>query len=433
MSEIIVGIIGLLLLVVVFLTGLELGFAMAILGFVGFGYIVSIKAACSMVAQDIFDTLSSYGFTVLPVFVLMGQIAFNGGIAKKLYDSAYKFIGHIPGGLAMATVGAATAFGSVTGSATATAATFSSVAIPEMDRYGYSRKLSSGVVAASGTLGCLIPPSVPLIIYGIITEQSIGKLFLASVIPGLLVSLFFLSIIYEWCKINPSLGPRGERSSWRDRILSLRDVAWVAVIFLVVMGGMMEGFFTPTEAGSAGCFAIGLLTFVKKDLDFKGFTKSLTESLVAASMVIVLIAGSTIFGHFITRTKIPLDVADWVLQLPFNRYVILTMIGLIYLLGGSFIDDLAFMILATPILYPVIGKLGFDLIWFGIFLQITVMIGIIIPPVAVNVFVVHNITKVPVWEIYGGVLPFLLSMVFVLFLLILFPQIALFIPSFLPQ
>jgi tripartite ATP-independent transporter DctM subunit len=363
----------------------------------------------------------------------MGQIAFNAGIAKRLYGSAYKFLGHIPGGLAMATVGAATAFGTVTGSTAATAATFSSVAIPEMDRYHYSRKLSTGVVAASGTLGPLIPPSVLLIIYGIITEQSIGKLFLAAVIPGLLVSLFFMFIIYGWCKTNPSLGPRGERSSWRERIASLKDVGWVGVIFLVVMGGMMEGFFTPTEAGSVGCFAIALLAIGKRDINYSGLVKSLTESLITACMVIILIVGSLIFGHFIAVTKIPLVTADWILQLPLNRYIILIMIGLIYLLGGSFIDDMAFMILATPILYPVVVKLGFDLIWFGMFLQMTVMIGVIIPPVAVNVFVVNKITKVNVWTIYAGASPFLLSLVFVVFLLILFPQIALFIPSFLPQ
>jgi C4-dicarboxylate transporter DctM subunit len=429
MSEVTVGLIGLLLLVIVFLTGVELGFAMAVLGFIGFSYIVSVKAACSMVAQDIFDTLSAYGFTVLPVFVLMGQIAFNGGIAKKLYDSVYKFIGHIPGGLAMATVGAATAFGSVTGSTTATAATFSSVAIPEMDRYHYSKRLSTGIVAASGTLGCLIPPSVPLIVYGIITEQSIGKLFLAAVIPGLLVSLFFIFIIYGICRANPSLGPKGERSSWWERIVSLKDVAWVAIIFLVVMGGMMKGFFTPTEAGSVGCFAIALLALGKRDINLNGLVKSMTESLVAACMVILLIAGSIIFGHFIAVTKIPMIAADWIIQLPFNRYITLIMIGLIYLLGGSFIDDMAFMILATPIFYPVIVKLGFDLIWFGMFLHITVMIGIIIPPMAVNIFVVSKISKVSIWEIYRGVFPFLLSLVFVVFLLILFPQIALFIPS----
>src|SRR5512136_1552692 len=230
MSEITIGIIGLFLLVAVFLTGFELGFAMALVGFIGYSLIISVKAGFAMVAQDVYDVFSTYGFTVIPVFVLMGQIAFNGGIAKRLYDAAYRFLGHIPGGLAMATVGGATAFGSVTGSTTATSATFASVAIPEMDRYGYSRILSTGIVAASGTLGCLIPPSVPLIVYGIITEQSIGKLFLASVFPGLLVALFFMFIIYGWCRINPSLGPKGERSSWKERLASLKEIAGIAII-----------------------------------------------------------------------------------------------------------------------------------------------------------------------------------------------------------
>lgn len=329
----------------------------------------------------------------------------------------------------MATVVAASVLSCISGSTTATAATFSSVSIPEMDRYRYSRKLSAGVVAASGTLGPLIPPSVPLIIYGIITEQSIGKLFLASAIPGLLVALFFMFAIYGWCKASPSLGPKGERSSWNERLASLRDVTWIIVIFLVVMGGMMKGFFTPTEAGSVGCFAIGLLAFAKRDFNLKGFNQTLTDSLLSSGMVIILIVGSTIFGHFIAVTKIPLVVADWVLHLPLNRYMILTLISLIYLLGGSFIDDLAFMILATPIFYPVVVKLGFDLIWFGIFLQIVVMIGVIIPPMAVNIFIVHKMTKVPVGEIYKGVTPFLVGLVLAAILLVMFPELALWIPS----
>jgi C4-dicarboxylate transporter, DctM subunit len=433
MSEVTIGLIGLGLLVAVFLTGMELGFVMAMLGFLGFAYLVSVKAALSMVSQDVLDVLASYAFTVVPCFVLMGQIAFNGGIAKHLYISAYKFLGHIPGGLAMATVGGATAFGSITGSSTATTATFASVAIPEMDRYGYGKKLSSGIVAAAGTLGCLVPPSNPLIVYGIITEQSIGQLFVASVIPGLMISLFFMSIIYGWCRINPSLGPKGERSSWRERISSLKEVAPVGVIFIVVMGGMMKGFFTPTEAGAVGAFTVAIVAFVKRDINLKGIIKSMGESLVTTSMVILLILGSTIFGHFVTVTKIPLFVGDWLLSLPLPPSIIVILIGFVYLVGGSFIDDLAFMILATPIFYPVIVRLGYDLIWFGIFLQIVVMIGIIIPPMAVSIFVVQNITQVPIWEIYSGVFPFLLSFAFCAFLLILFPQIVLFLPSLFAQ
>lgn len=331
MSEVTIGVIGLLLLVLVFLTGLELGFAMAIVGFLGFSYIVSIKSGLTMVSHDVYDTISNYGFTVIPVFILMGQIAFNGGIAKRLYNSAYKFIGHIPGGLAMATVGGATAFGSVTGSITATSATFGSIAIPEMDRFSYSRTLSTGVVAASGTLGCLIPPSVPLIVYGIITEQSIGKLFLTSIFPGLLVSLFFLFIIYVWCSLNPSLGQKGKRFSWRKRIASIREVTGVGIIFIVVMGGMMKGFFTPTEAGSIGAFSVGVLAFISGDININSLFKSLKESLVTACMVLILIAGSTIFGHFITVTKIPMIAADWIVELPLHRHLIMILIGFVYL------------------------------------------------------------------------------------------------------
>jgi C4-dicarboxylate transporter, DctM subunit len=430
MSETVIGIIGLLSLLALFLTGFEIGFAMALIGFVGFSSLVSVNAAFGLIAHDVVDTFTSYGFTVVPVFVLMGQIASNAGIARKLYSAAYRMVGHIPGGLAMATVGGATAFGSVTGSPTATAATFASVAIPEMDRYGYARKFSAGIVAASGTLGCLIPPSVPLIIYGIITEQSVGKLFLASVIPGLIISLCFVFIITGWCRMNPTLGPKGEKFGWRERITSLGETAWVGLIFIVVMGGLMKGFFTPTEAGGVGTFAVALLAFLKRDITFKNLRKALAESLLTACMVLLLLAGSIIFGHFIAVTKIPMVAADWMLHLPLNRYVIIILISLIYLLGGSFIDDLAFMILATPIFYPVITKLGFDAVWFGVFLQVVIMIGVLIPPVALNIFVVAKVTQVPMGEIYTGVTPFLLSLIFCLVLLLVFPWIALFLPSF---
>jgi C4-dicarboxylate transporter, DctM subunit len=430
MNELTAGLIGLFLVLALFFTGIELGFAMALVGFLGFSYVVSVKAALNLLAKDLFDVFSSYGFTVIPLFIFMGQIAFNAGIAKRLYDTAYKFFGHVPGGLAMATVGGATAFKAICGSSPATAATFASVAVPEMDRYGYNKKLSAGIVATVGTLGILMPPSVTLIVFGIITEQSIGKLFLAGLIPGLVIALFFILIIYGWCKINPALGPKGQKSSWKERMASLPEVVWVGIIFLLVIGGLMKGFFTPTEAGSVGTFAVLLLSLAKRDLNFRGFVKSVGESLRTACMVIMLIAGSTILGHFLAVTKIPMNAADWILRLNFNRDLTMVLIALIYLLGGSFIDDLAFMILATPIFYPVIIKLGFDPIWFGMMIAITVMIGVVIPPVAINVFVVKNITRVPFGVIYKGVYPFLIGLVICAFLLFLFPQIALFLPSY---
>jgi C4-dicarboxylate transporter DctM subunit len=429
MSEVTIGIIGLAVILLMFLTGIELGFAMALVGFVGFSIIVSMKAALNLLAKDIFDVFASYGFTVIPLFVLMGQVAFNAGIAKRLYHSAYRFIGHIPGGMAMATVVGATAFKAICGSSPATAATFASVAVPEMDRYHYDKKLSTGIVATVGTLGILIPPSVTLIVFGIITEQSIGKLFLAGIVPGLIIAFFFICIIYGWCKINPALGPRGEKSTWRQRISSLPEVFWVVLIFVLVVGGLMQGFFTPTEAGSVGTFAVILLSVIKRDINFKGYLKSVAESLRTACMVLMLIAGSTILGHFLAVTRIPMIAADWIIGLSIHKDLVMVLIGLIYLLGGSFIDDLAFMVLATPIFYPAIIKLGFDPIWFGMIIAITVMIGVVIPPVAINVFVVRNITKVPFGVIYKGVYPFLISLVVCAALLFLFPQLATFLPS----
>jgi len=431
MNEVTIGIVGLAAILLLFLTGIELGFAMAIIGFLGFGYIVSFSAASNLLAKDIFDVFSSYGFTVIPLFVLMGQVAFNAGIARRLFNASYKFIGHIPGGLAIATVAGATAFKAICGSSPATAATFAVVAVPEMDRYGYSKKLSTGIVAVVGTLGILIPPSVTLIVFGIITEQSIGKLFLAGLVPGLMIAFFFICIIYVWCKIDPALGPKGERSSWKERLIALPEVVWVVAIFLFMVGGLMHGLFTPTEAGSVGTFFVLILSFVKRDINLKGYIKSVAESLRTACMVLMLIAGSAVLGHFLAVTRIPMISADWVASLTLNRYIIMIIISIIYLIGGSFIDDLAFMILATPIFYPCIIKLGFDPIWFGMIIAITVMVGVVIPPVAINVFVVNKITKVPFGVIYGGVYPFLISLVVCAALLFIFPQLALWLPNLL--
>jgi C4-dicarboxylate transporter DctM subunit len=431
MSEIVIGLLGLASLLLLFLTGIELCLAMALVGMIGFGIIVSPQAAMNLLAKDLFDVFASYGFTVIPLFILMGQIAFNAGIAKRLYNASYKFIGHIPGGMAMATVVGATAFKAICGSSPATAATFASVAIPEMDRYHYDKKLSTGIVASVGTLGILMPPSVTLVVFGIITGLSIGKLFLAGLIPGLIIATFFIVIIYGWCKINPKLGPKGERSTWKERFASLPEIGIVVLIFLMMIFGLMKGLFTPTEAGSVGTGLVLLISLVRRDLNFKGFVKSVAESLKTACMVLLLVAGSTILGHFLAVTKIPMITAEWVIGLSLNKYLIMMIISLIYLTGGSFIDDLAFMILATPIFYPVILKLGFDPIWFGIIIAITVMIGVVIPPVAMNVFVVKNITKVPFNIIYKGVYPFLMSLVVCAVLLFIFPQLATYLPNLL--
>jgi len=431
MNETVVGVIVLCLLLGLFLTGIELAFAMGILGVAGFAYLVDVPAAMGLMANDFFDALASYGLTVIPLFVLMGQIAFNAGIAKRLYDCAHRFLGHIPGGLAIATVAGATAFKAICGSVAATSATFASVAVPEMTKYGYDKKLSTGIVATVGTLGCLIPPSVVLIIFGIVTQQSIGRLFLAGIVPGLLIAFFFVVVIFGWCRINPKLGPKCEPFTWGERMKTVPDVIWPIAIFLVIIVGMMKGFFTPTEAGSIGAFSVLVLCIAKKNMNFKGYVKSVKESLRTACMVLLLIATSSMLGHFIAVTNIPSRLGEWTLSLTLPSFVVVVMIFFIYLLGGSFIDDLAFMILATPIFFPIITKLGYDPLWAGIVIALTVCIGSVVPPVAICVFIVRNITKVPLGVIYSGVYPFLISLVLVVVLCFVFPQIALFLPNLL--
>ncbi|OPY65272.1 MAG: Sialic acid TRAP transporter permease protein SiaT [Syntrophorhabdaceae bacterium PtaU1.Bin034] len=431
MNEIVVGLVALVLLLGLFLTGIELAFAMAIIGFAGFAYLQSFDAAVGMLANDFLDSVGSYSFTVVPLFVLMGQIAFNAGIAKRLYDSAHKFMGHVPGGLAIATIAGATVFKSICGSVAATSATFASVAVPEMDRFGYSRKLSTGIVAIAGTLGVLLPPSVTLIIFGIVTQLSIGRLFLAGILPGLLIALLFVAVSYGWCRMNPEMGPRSGRFTWKERTLTVPGVIWPIVIFALVIGGLMKGLFTPTEAGSIGAFIVLVLCVVKKDLDFRGYCQALSEALGTSCMVLAMVACSTVLGHLIAVTDIPQAVAGWTSSLSWNRSLIMGLILFIYLVGGSFIDDVAFMILATPIFFPAIINLGYDPIWAGIMVALTVAIGSVVPPVALCVFVVKNITKESMGVIYRGCYPFLIALLVAVIVVFVFPSVALYLPNLL--
>ena len=426
-----IGFLIIVLLFGLFLLGLEIGFAMGLAGFIGFAAIVSLDSAMILVAKDIASVISSYGFTVVPMFVLMGQLGASGGVARGLYDSAYKFVGHVPGGLAIGTVVAATAFKAICGSTPATAATFASVAVPEMDRYGYDRKLSCGTVASVGTLGVLIPPSVVLIIYGIITETSIGRLFLAGLIPGLLIALSFIVTLVVWSLINPSLSPKGEKSTWSERFASLPPVLLVMLVFLVVVGGLMEGLFTPTEAGSVGTFAVLLLTLAKKDMDRKKFFKAAVDTLRIACMVLMMVAGATILGHFFVVTRTPYIVAEWLIGLHVHRIIIMLIIIAVYLIGGSFIEDLAFLILATPIFLPIALKLGYDPVWFGVIVCVVTMIGIIIPPMAISAFVVSGVTGEPIGNVYRGIYPYLIGMSICLLIFLLFPEISLWLPTLL--
>jgi len=429
MNEILIGAIGLCLMLLFFLTGIELAFAMALTGFVGFACLRSWPAAVDLLAKDFFDTFASYALVVIPLFVLMGQIAFNSGMAEQMYKTARKFTAHVPGGLALATVVGATAFKAISGSTLATAATFSSVAIPEMDKYGYDRKLSTGVVASVGTLGILLPPSGTLIILAMITDQSIGKLFLAGIIPGLLIALLFFVTILIWCRVSPRLAPPAIAVPWRERLKALPLIFWPLVVFVVTVGGLLAGFFTPTEAGSVGAAAVLVVALLKRDLNFKSFVKSVSESLRMGCMVLMLIAGSAVLGHFIVVSQIPNAVAEWTFNLPIPSHALMIVMVFIYLLGGSLMDDIAFMILATPIFFPVALSLGFDPLWFSIVIGVTMMIGVITPPVAVAAFIVRNITRESMGVVYKGVVPFLFSLSLCLLLLFIFPGLATYLPK----
>jgi C4-dicarboxylate transporter, DctM subunit len=428
-SLVMITILITLLLLAFFMMGVGIGISMALAGFIGFAIVVSPQAALKLVASDTYSMFSSYGFTVIPLFVLMGQIGVSAGMARGLYDAGYKFIGHFPGGLAIGTVLAGMGFKTICGSAAATAATFCTVAVPEMDRYGYDRRLSCGTVAVVGTLGTIMPPSVTLIIYALLTQQSIGRMFLAGIIPSILITMSFVVTLLIWSKMNPGIGPRGQKSTWKERFSSLTPVAWVMSIFLIVVGGLLLGMFTPTEAGSVGSLAVLLLAVIKREITLQGFVKSLLESLQISCMVFVLLAGATILSRFYAATKTPFIVGQWLSSLPVYPSVLIIIVIVIYLLGGSFIEDLAFLILITPIILPTILHLGYDPVWFGIIALTTVMIGAIIPPMAMGAFVVAGITKEPLGTVYKGIYPFLMGMSVVLLILVFFPGITLWLPN----
>jgi len=431
MSLTLVGILGIIaLFIVLFFLGMPVGFAMAIVGFCGFGYVVSFKAAVNMVGTDLWSTFSKYGLTVIPLFIFMGYIAFHSGIAEKLYNVAYKWFGHWRGGLAIATIGADELFAAICGSNTATAATMGTVALPQMKKYNYDTRLSSGTVVTGGTLGTVMPPSVVLIIIGLQTEQSIIKLFLGGILPAVLLGFLFVLTIVVLCRIHPHLGPAGPKTSFKEKLKSLTGVVEALAIFVLVIGGLYTGLFTPTEAGAVGVFFTLLVTVTTRRLSWNGLLRSLTDTLKISCMVFVLVAGAIIFGRFLARTRLPFMVADFVVGLPVSPFVILAIVLVVYLIGGCFIDSLGFLVLTIPIFFPLGKALGFDPIWYAILLTMVTTMGAITPPVGVNIYVVKALApEIPLGTIFGSVSYFLLACIVCIVLLIIFPQIVLVIPS----
>jgi tripartite ATP-independent transporter DctM subunit len=436
MSLLVMGISGILLLFLLFFLKVPIPLAMISVGYLGYGAITSFTAANRIAAGDIFTTFTAYSLSVIPMFVLMGFLGYHSGMGTRLYSFAYKAVGSLPGGLAMASQVACAIFGAICGSSTATTATIGSIAIPEMRRYGYSTSLATASIAAGGALGIMIPPSVILVLYGVATEQSIAMLFLAGIIPGLLLTLLYMSAIFMITLRNPSLGPPAPHSRFNLKILAGSlggELGGIIFVFTLSLGGLLAGWFTPTEAGGVGVAGIMLVIRAQKQLTMEVLNNALADATRTSAMIFLLIAGAIIFGRFMTLTRLPLDLASWAGALPFPSFVVLLIILLIFLVLGTFIDSLPLMLLTVPIFFPVVvNSLGYDPIWFGVIMVLVVTMGCITPPVGINVFVVKGIAAdVPLFVIFRGIWPFLIAVFLCCLILIVFPQLATFLPQML--
>lgn len=433
MSLALTGIGGIfLLLAILFFLGMPVGFAMGIVGFLGFCHIVSFQAGLNMVGSVVWDTFSKYGLTVIPLFIFMGQIAFHCGVNEKLYNAAYKWVGHIRGGIAMSTIMACSAFSAICGSNVATAATMSTVALPQMKKYRYHPKLSSGAVACGSTLGVVIPPSVVLIVIGLSTEQSIAKLFYGSVGAGVALALLMMGAVVLICRRHPDWGPVGPSAGWREKVMSLSGAVEMLVLFLLVMLGLYFGIFTPAEAGAAGSFFAVAISLFQGTLTRRKFVASVMDTLGISCMVITIVTGAVIFGRFLAVTRIPYDIAGWVVSLPVPKVVIMMIIFFIYIIGGAVMDALALLLITIPIFFPVAVELGYDPIWFGVTITVVTTLGAVTPPVGATTYVVAGMADgVRLEEVFRGVAYFLPAYLICILLLMLVPEIVTALPGLL--
>jgi len=434
MNVLIVGLIGIAVFFGLIMLRMPIAFAMALVGFAGFGILTSVPASLDMVAKEIYNTFTSYSLSVIAMFVWMGFLAYYSGIGTNLYILAYKLMGHLPGGLAIATQAACAIFGAICGSNTATAATMAAIALPEMDKYHYDKSLSTASIAAGGVLGVMIPPSVIFILYGTATEQSVGMLFMAGIIPGILLMFLYMGVIYIITVKNPNLGPTGPKSSWAERMKALRGGLWEALaVFVLSVGGLFAGWFTPTEAGAVGAGGVLAVSLIEKRINWEKLKKSLIDTTRTTAMIMLMIAGAVIFGRFMAISRVPFELANWAGSLPLPSFAVMGMILLIYLILGCFIDALALVLLTIPIFYPVVVEtLGYDPIWFGVVVVLVVAMGVITPPVGMNVYIIKGIAPdIPLETIFKGIWPFLGAIIVCILLIMIFPELATFLPRLL--
>ena len=430
MDPLLMGLLGLAAIGVLVLLGMRIAFAAALVGFVGLWSLKNLAIAGKALGFLPHGIIAHYSFSVVPLFIIMGYYAFYAGLTDDIFSTARKWLGHLSGGLAIATVFACAGFAACTGASVASAAIMGRVAIPEMRKYGYHSRLAAGVVAASGTLASLIPPSVVLVIYGIITEQSIGVLLVAGFIPGMVSAFIYAGMIYVRVKISPELGQVQPRVSWKERFYSLKGTGGILILVVLIIGGIYTGVFTPTEAGGAGAFGALILALAMRRLTISKFKESLLETGQTTIMVFSIVVGILIFVRFLALTGLPSTFAEFVLRLPFPPLIVLCMILSIYVFLGMFLDAIGMMLLTLPIVFPAVVALGYDPIWFGVILVKMCEICLITPPVGLNCYVVSSVAPdIPLEEIFKGIAPFLVMDILTVALFIVFPQIVTFLPS----
>jgi len=430
-DPILIGGLGALCVFVLIFLGMHIAFAMMFTGFVGLAVLSSLGSALPVTASTMWETASFYPYTVIPLFVIMGSLATRSGMTTDLYSSFEKWTRRVPGGLAVATIGACGAFAAVSGSSVATAAAMGTVALPEMERFNYDPKLSTGCVTAGGTLGFLIPPSIGFVVYGMLTEQSIGKLLISGILPGILLTMAYATVVMIWVKLRPDAAPANpEPVSWTEKIAAVKGVKEPLVLFLFVIGGIYAGLFTPDEAAAVGATLLLIVTIVKRKLTWQGLYTAMTESLRISVMVLMLVAGANVFSYFMALSTIPVQAANWVTGLGVSRYLVHAMILFVYLILGCFLDAISMMVLTLPGVFPIILALGFDPIWFGVVAGLMMEAGLITPPMGLNLFTVAGVAKgISLETIIKGTTPFLVAIILVAVVLTIFPQIALVLPN----
>ena len=426
------GLVYTLFLMIVLLLGFPVGFSMAFVGLTGLSFLIGHDVALNVAKINTYDSVAHYFFVVIPFFLLMGFLILHAGIGSKLYNAGIKVFGRLPGGLAIGTVSGCGGFAAICGESVAAAATMGSVSIPEMKKYGYDDSLATGSVAAGGTLGILIPPSIGFVVYGIITEQSIGKMFMAGIIPGIILTVGFALAVYVQCLINPKLGPKSEKFTAREIAMSIINIWPVVALFAVVIGGIYSGIITPTEAGGVGASGALLIALFARGFNRHKLFDALLDATTTSAMIFMILIGVGLLGYFVTLTDIPLAFANYLKGLDVSRYVIYVLILLLYLVLGMVMNIIPMMMLTLPILFPTVVGLGFDPIWFGVVMVIMMEMGQITPPIGINVFVIHGVArpyKVKMATIYRGIIPFVIVEILVVILLTIFPEITLWLPN----